>query len=133
MGSKLKRIDNVPLFDTNRPITDPRIVGTTTNIPKTPQTPQTPQTPIIPPVTPPPVAPPAPLETAPKVYKNEQGRPSGIEINGKTYLGLSPKDVDLLAQNDANKNKYNPDYQPAVEQGYASQQMRAQQQVQAQQ
>ena len=105
--------------------TDPTQPNFQLSQPFIPQTPQTPQ------VAP---APPAPQDTGPKVYKNEQGNPSGIEINGKTYLGLSPSDVASMAQADAGKNKYNPNYQPAVEQGFAAQQMQAQQQqVQAQQ
>jgi hypothetical protein len=76
-----------------------------------------------------------PKPTGPRVFTDSRtGNPSGIEVNGKTYLGLSPEDVDTIAMKDAERNKYNPDYQPAVNLNYAVQQQQAQvQQQQAQQ
>jgi len=44
---------------------------------------------------------------ATEVFRNEQGIPSGITVGGKTYLGLSPNDVNKMAQADA-LNKENP-------------------------
>lgn len=38
-----------------------------------------------------------------QVFRNESGRPSGITVNGKTYLGLSPDDVETIAAGEARK------------------------------
>jgi hypothetical protein len=34
------------------------------------------------------------------IFRNERGRPSGITVGGKTYLGLSPADVEKMAQSE---------------------------------
>ena len=53
-------------------------------------------------ITPMPKAPTPPLAPAPKpenkVYRDTKGGISGIEIGGKTYLGLNPQDVEQMAQ-----------------------------------
>lgn len=51
---------------------------------------------------------PSPLVTgvpAPEVFRNEKGELSGITINGKTFLGLKPKEVRALAQKQLEKQQ----------------------------
>jgi hypothetical protein len=66
-----------------------------------------------------------------QVFRNESGRPAGITIGGKTYLGLSPSDVETMAAAEEAK-KGGPATQ-AFEQGIALQQKQELQQQAAQQ
>lgn len=45
------------------------------------------------------------ISKVPKTLRNEQGNLSGIEIGGKTYLGLSPDEVNTLSEQYQNKIK----------------------------
>ena len=40
----------------------------------------------------------APISTAPEVFKNTSGELSGVTLDGKTYLGLSPQDVKQIVE-----------------------------------
>lgn len=61
-----------------------------------------------------------------QVFRDESGRPAGITIGGKTYLGLSPSDVEKMAATEEAK-KGGPATQ-AFETGAIAQQQAAQQQ-----
>ena len=51
----------------------------------------------LPQVTPPQITE-APISTAPEVFKNTSGELSGVTLDGKTYLGLSPQDVKQIVE-----------------------------------
>lgn len=61
--------------------------------------PKAPSVPIVPPI-------PGQNPATPETFRNDQGNLSGITLpNGKTYLGLSPDEVNQIAQNEFTKQQ----------------------------
>lgn len=73
----------------------------------------------------------SPAVSEDQIFRNEQGRPSGITVNGKTFLGLNSNDVEKILSAEQ-KKLGGPLTQEFEKQSIAQQQQQQSQQLQGQ-